>query len=277
MQTSIEPAFAQEKTIGKVVDLDDPYQVAMWLPRLANDEIRAIRISKWRSPSECAGDADAMEKCVSGQYAQEPTLKKGGPTVYDYEGREDEAGLYFAEAAIWNSFMRKVLYPRITAADHLAVILNETHASGVIPERFINGHVPSLAVIRKFDAGSRAGPHVDRTDWDWPKNAQAAKAQTLFSALTYHRVADVGGELVLYGDKLNREEWIQAKLENSPYEIDRRYLNKKPVILTPKAGELIIFDAQRAHEVKLIVSGTRITESNFYVWHGEENPLGRYA
>lgn len=278
-ETTVDTKFFETEVSNArlVVTLSDPYEIAGWLPDLASGKIRAIRVPNWRSAPECAIDVAAMEKCMAGSYAQEPTLAKGGPTVYDFEGRENDSSEYFEQAAVWNPVLRRILYPRITAADHLAAIMNETHPAGVAPEQLVAGKVPSMQVTRKFDVDSRAGAHVDRTDWDWPSNVVAASQQALISSLSYHQVAEIGGELVLYGDKIDRATWIKAKIPGSPYELDARHLNPKPIIIVPKLGELIMFNAHLAHQVKMIVKGTRITSSNFYAWRGIHLPLGRFA
>ena len=84
------------------VTLTDPYEIAEWLPDLANGKIRVIRVPNWRSASDCVEDVGAMEKCIAGSYALEPSLAKGGPTVYDFEGREEDSPQYFKQASIWN-------------------------------------------------------------------------------------------------------------------------------------------------------------------------------
>lgn len=277
--TSIDPEFYEREIerMRRIVTLREPEEIARLLPTLATGEFLALRLPQWRSKSECNADIVAFEKLIVGTYSQEPTLAKGGPAVYDYEGREAESSQYFAEAKVWNSTLRKALYPRYTAQDHLTAILGETYAPGVVPEKLLTGMVPSLQVIRKYEVGARAGPHVDRTDWDWPLNMCAASQTALFSALVYHQVADIGGELVLYGDSPDRAAWLAAKLPDSAYEINRKFLNRNPTVIAPKVGDLIIFDARRVHEVRKIVMGMRVTSSCFFAWRGGEQPLGRYA
>lgn len=277
--TSIDPEFHERQWRKErlLATLDSAYTIAKWLPALANGEIRALRIPKWRSPIECAIELDAAEKLTTGAYAQEPTLAKGGPTVYDFEGRECDVAKYYAEAQKWNSAMRELFSPRATAQDKLLAILSETHSPGVIPEQLSPGHVPSTHVLRRFDVGSRGGPHIDRTDFDWPSNTHAATQLALFSAVTYLDVAKVGGELALYGDVFTRDSWLNAKLPNSLYEIDRKFLSPDPLVIAPAIGDLILFDARRAHEVRLIVTGKRVTSSCFFAWRGAHLPLGRYA
>lgn len=277
--TSQDPEFFEQQlqTSRKLVTLKSPYEIAAWLQALADGEVLALRLPKWRTETEAAIELAAIEKLTVGSYSQEPTLAKGGPTVYDYEHRECDAELYYAEAKVWNPVMRRLCYPRMTTQDYLQAILSETHAPGVIPEELTPGRVPSLYVVREYNAGSRAGTHIDRTDFDWPSNRHAATQEALFSALTYYQVADVGGELVLYGDSFTREAWLQAKLQDSPYEISRKHLNPNPLIITPMKGDLILFDARRAHEVRLVVTGKRVTSSCFFAWRGAHRPLGRYA
>ncbi len=273
-QTEFSTTVDNERKVAKI---NDPYELANLLPLLLEDNIRAIRISNWRSPEDCSRDIKIMHSYTNGVYAQEPTLAKGGPTVYDYEGKEDDAAQYFEKSKIWNPALREMLYPIVTSADRLAMILAETHPGGVAPEQFLPGKTPSMQVIRRFEKGSRAGPHVDRSDWDWPNNVTASSQKGLISAVCYHQVAKLGGELVLYGDKFDIDAWRRAKIKDSSYEIDRDWLSKDAIVINPTQGELVLFNAHRVHEVREILIGTRITSSNFYAWRGVNLALGRFA
>lgn len=261
----------------KILDIDDPYKIAGYLGALVKDEYRAIRLKNWRSYAECSRDIEIMKSCFSGAYAQEPTLMKGGPAVYDFEGDEINSMKYFEDALKWNAVLREASHPFITSSDRISAILGETHAAGVVPEKLKPGWVPSMHVIRKFKRGSRAGPHVDRTDWDWPENTVAATQMALISCLCYHQVAEIGGDVVLYGDVMDRATWSGARLVDSAYEIGKSHLNKSPVRIRPMQGDLLIFNAHLVHEVTEIELGVRVTSSNFFAWRGLDESLGRFA
>jgi len=261
----------------RVLTLTEPRDIAGHLPALADDTIRAIRVPSWRTADECTRAIEALGACIDDTYAQERSLGKGGVAVYDFEGDEAGADEYFARAKKWNGTPRRLMRPYGFGPDLVAGILSETHPGGVMPEQLRPGSEPCMGIIREFRCGSRAGPHLDRTDWDWPNNAAAATHLALFSFLEYHSVAVLGGELVLYGDRLNRDEWTQARLSTSLYEISREPLSKDPVIIKPERGELIVFDAHRVHEVREILIGVRHTASCFFAWRGPLAPLGRFA
>lgn len=90
-------------------------------------------------------------------------------------------------------------------------------------------------------------------------------------------MAECGGEVVLYGNRIDRSTWLKARLSGSAYEIRREFLSKNPLRIKPLRGDLLLFNAHLVHEVTEVLSGTRITSSNFFAWRGKDQPLGRFA
>jgi 2OG-Fe(II) oxygenase superfamily len=271
-----EPEF---RTATKMlIDCESAYDIARHLPAMVGGEILAIRVRDFRSEEQCQRDCKIIDQLGNGEYAQEPALRKGGPTIYDFEGNEDVPTEYFELAKEWNYLHRQVYAPFASAPDLLAGILADSFAPGVIPEPLKPGKIPSGQVVRIFKAGSQALPHHDRTEIDLPGCTAAREHKALFSALTYHSVASEGGDLLLYGDRfLDADEWHQARVPNHAYAIDECCLTMEPLRVSPRRGELIIFDAHRVHAVTTIYAGVRRTTSCFFPYRGPLVPLGRFA
>lgn len=180
-----------------------------YLGALAHNEILALVIPMFRSPVELEIDLQVIGRMRFEGYRQEPTLFKGGPTVYDFENNESAADDYYDRAGRWNTFFRECSRPYSIAIDECAALLGQHHPAGMRSEPLHPGRIPSLGVIRRFQSGSFAGPHSDRTDFDWPDNATAATQSALFSAVIYHRVADFGGTLKVYNRRIGNPQEFQ--------------------------------------------------------------------
>jgi predicted 2-oxoglutarate/Fe(II)-dependent dioxygenase YbiX len=72
------------------------------------------------------------------------------------------------------------------------------------------------------------------------------------------------------------DEYKELQLGNT-YGLDRAKLPPPDLILHPRTGDLIIFDATRVHAVTKQQVGTRITCSAFIGYRGKEVPLVVYS
>jgi len=52
------------------------------------------------------------------------------------------------------------------------------------------------------------------------------------------------------------------------YSIDRKIIGEPKIVLVPRPGETIIFNARKLHAVTRIESGKRSTQSAFIVYRG---------
>jgi len=82
-----------------------------------------------------------------------------------------------------------------------------------------------------------------------------------------------GGELAIWDLKPDQDEYEALRIPESDglksYGLKREPLGEPAYVITPRPGDLILFDAQRVHAVYASVGGARVTISFFIVLTAE--------
>lgn len=239
---------------------------------LAERELVAVRIPRWCPEEVCSHFLKRIDGIVGVGYDDEPTFHKiiGGAV---YGGALSE---YLRLASHWTSEQRSAFSPHISPIDRLRLEFEERWPHGCALQRFIRR--PSFAgLIRAFEDGGEARPHQDVTPWDIPDVPEAHEFTTQLSAVCYLGCAQTGGNLELWNFGFNsKTEYKQCKVVGD-YSIDRKYIGEPSVSLTPKAGELIIFNARNLHAVSRVILGKRSTQSTFIAYRGRNRHLSAFS
>lgn len=241
------------------------------------NEVLAIRIPDW------TGDAVKQRLLQSTHgisgigYVDEPTFLKviGGAL---YSGANDRHALadYFENVPAWNQAQREACDPYISPAEKLIIALRENWPGGCNAE-FVDGKPTFSGLIRRINEGGEAGAHQDMVHWDLPDCASLAEITATLSAVSYPVVPESGGELELWSWGFqDRDEYARRQIEND-YRLDRERIGEPQAVLTPRAGELILFNPQRIHAVRPVTSGCRITQSLFIAYRDRYQSLTTFS
>ena len=166
--------------------------------------------------------------------------------------------------------MRKNLHPYITPVDRLRVEIGDSWANGCNLAT-ISGNKLFAGLVREFKENSYAEPHNDVLAWDVTGNNSTSVTNQL-AANVYLKTSLVGGELILWNVWPTKSEYNAIKIDGS-YGIDKNKIISPQIMITPKEGELILFNSMRIHSVEKIQSGSRMTWTCFVGYSDEKKPL----
>ena len=253
-----------------VKEVSGPDSFAVGLRELIQGQIAALRMSGFYFIPELPALA---KKIVSSpllsHYRNAPNIGKIGDSYFETVGGLAR-NTYFAAAAATKESIDRLFSPFVNPADAMKRLLQLSWPNGAATLANENGDIFFHGLIRLFN-GTEALAHVDRLEWD-DNTVAAPVAQLAFN--TYLRVPEEGGELVIWNVVLDRNVHdLMAK----EYGVDEAYLDSyESVIIQPKAGDLIVFNAQRVHAVRK-ACGDRVTSSLFAVLPAFDSPIFVYS
>jgi len=245
---------------------------------LAEKKILAVRVAGYCGVDVCSHAMRKLAGNAGHGYTAEPDFRKfvGGALFDGAEGEAEILENYLRNAAKWYSACNEVFHPHISPADKMRHHLREVWPAGNHMER-IGGRPAFAGLIRGFHEGAEAHPHQDMTHWDLPHMPEAQTLHTQLSCLTYLSCAGSGGELELWASEIeNRPDYEAAKVRGC-YGLDRERVGPPDTAMTPRVGELIVFNARRIHAVRRIAQGLRCTQSFFIGYRGTDQPLSLFS
>ena len=116
---------------------------------------------------------------------------------------------------------------------------------------------------------------MDVLAWDLPANSPEGGLKLQFAANVYMQVPRSGGELVVWPVSLDREKYLE--LNTGSYGVDASKLGVEPTIITPKVGELILFNCRLVHAVNDNDECDRVAASCFVGYRGHSLPLPMWS
>lgn len=241
---------------------------------IASGQILAVRINGWFEPKvgelvvrrAIEGDIDRINRY------QEAGIKfYGFPPFFDSNGNPVQRERYFETAGQHSDVLRDLFQPYACPTDVLRSTLDEIWPGGA-NLMTLRGRKMSPAVLRVFEDGGDALPHQDDISLDAPDEPEAKMFECTLTALTYLKVAEVGGQVELWNERYGCGEYDDRRLRNT-YGLDREFIPEPELVITPRAGEMIIFNASKVHAVRPVSSGVRATISSFIGFSGLLNQL----
>jgi len=168
--------------------------------------------------------------------------------------------------------MRRLVHPYVSPVDRLRLELDDIWTYGCNLAKL--GDKKTFAgVVREYKETSSAEPHCDVIAWDI---LESHKDQTTvinqIAANVYLKTSESGGELVLW------DEWPTQSKYNMAHNAEGIGLDSKKILppkleITPKQGDLILFNSMRIHSVKEIKTSVRMTWACFIGYSRTDAPL----
>jgi 2OG-Fe(II) oxygenase superfamily len=207
-----------------------------------------------------------------GHYANAPDIGRVGQAYFETVDDSKKREVYYANATAWIHAMRDLCAPFACPMDTLRLQLQETWAPGATLET-IDNQPMFVGLARVFESGAGAYPHQDVLARDAPKGcvrARTLKAQ--LAANVYLKPASSGGELEIWLRKPTEWEYETLRMPGS-YGVNRTLIGEPDLVLVPRTGDLILFNAHNLHAVRASAGGPRITMSTFIGYRGQDQPL----
>lgn len=211
------------------------------------------------------------------RYEDAPGILKIGRALFESANDPEQINTYYDQAHDYLKDLRNLFSPFISPMDKLRVSLQENWPAGSNLENF-HGKLVNCGLTRLFKEGAEALPHQDMTHWDLKESIVAHSLSTQLAANIYLETAQEGGEIELWSYGYNNQiDYKESMLSSSAYGLDREKIKKPVLTITPKTGDLILFNARNIHAVRKIKKGTRITSSCFIGYRSITQPLSLFS
>lgn len=186
----------------------------------------------------------------------------------------DRRDRYLAEAVPVQQRMRKLSAPYPSPVDQLRLALDEAWPGGATHMTFGGRKMP-FGVTRLWREGREALPHQDLL-WREVEDQDELAAPVVgqLGVNIYLDTADQGGELESWDRYISDEEYesLRDRYPGS-YGFPREMLPEDSVLVDPEVGDLVLVNTTRAHAVRRIEQGRRMTVSGFVGSAGIDQPL----
>ncbi|MEH0971259.1 hypothetical protein V6U77_09025 [Micromonospora sp. CPCC 205546] len=242
------------------------------MTKLFDGEVIAVRVPQFYDPLYCKSLADALyraiEEAAKGSI-YESDIDSFWNVMDDAERRES----YFAMALPLQEKLRALSAPHPSPIDLLRLALDEAWPGGA-SLMTMSGRKMPFGITRLWRTDSEALPHQDIL---WREVKEADDIPPLVSQLgvnVYLDTADEGGQLETWDRVISDEEYEQLR-DKYPgsYGYPRSMLPEDSLLIAPEVGDLVLVNTLRAHAVRKIEQGRRITLSGFVGSAGTDQPL----
>lgn len=245
---------------------------------LTRDQFQVGRFEQYYPTDLCARGADALiSSPLLGKYENAPDIGRVGKAFFEAVLSHRHVDEYLAQTRAWIAQLRASMGPAMSPIDKVRLDLDELSATGARLAR-LKGQPMFAGLMRLFENGAGAEPHIDNAAWDAESVGLSAEvASPIQLALNiYLRVPEEkdGGSLLLWDHRPDRDDYEARKIPGS-YGLRVDDL-PPPVRIHPKVGEAIVFDSRRIHAVE--PSRTpRATASMFIKMSGPGQPLELFS
>lgn len=245
------------------------------LSALADGEILAISLPGFYPAEACAIVATRVHGTEPTRYDVAPSVAKLGMALFEATDArlleryyEDARGAAERAARLYRDVEDPI--------DRVRAILKREWRAGCEIER-LHQREMHAGLVRIIDQGTELRPHQDNTDWDMPDCPRAQDMRAQLSCNIYFAVPQRGGELELWDYAFDEEPRYRQTQVSGDYSLDRTRIGPPAMVLKPRLGELIVFNARRIHAVAQVLEGTRINASTFIALRGEDEPLTLFS
>lgn len=237
---------------------------------LIADEVQVVRVQDFYVADACDHVAEALvSSSLYGEYVNAKNIGRVGMAFFEAASSPSLLEQYLSSSRLWLEQMRALSAPYLSPIDKLRVAMDETWPGGATLARL--RHRPMFSgLIRVFENGGHAEPHLDNTGWD--AEALGLGAETAspvqIAANVYLQVPSKGGELNIWAHRPDRDDFASRQMPGT-YGLNVSDL-PSPITIWPTKGELILFDSRRIHAVGS-AGERRVTASTFITHSGKQH------
>jgi hypothetical protein len=248
------------------------------LMALIRRDVMGLRIPAYYTPKLSKEIADKLRSSkLFGKYENAPNIGRVGQAYFEGLSSKDAAEKYRKDSRTWLSQLREECSPYILPIDRFRLELDEAwHRGAKLGNLHLDEDVNVKAfagLLRVFSQGSGTEIHADELEKDLSAIDQA-KTDVLsqLAVNVYLDLPQSGGEVKLWKIRLTKKEYEKYQNKGS-YGLDSSKLPVPDLVFTPAAGDLWLFRASELHQVVEAGQGTRVTQSCFVGFRGEDQYL----
>ncbi len=239
---------------------------------LCRGQFLAVRISGFCPPTTCQVIASRLlEHPQLSFYPHAPSIAHVFDAFYEGYQNPKKREKYYEGVAARNHALRMLSWPHLNPMNHLQLLLDEIWPLGARREQ-IHDCPMAFGLAQIFSEGACALPHQDFLRMDEPDNVRAQTMLTQITAIVYTSIASGGGQLQLWHEHFNHQEF-EARRDPASYGVDYAKIPPPALTITPDIGDLILADSTKVHAVTRIDEGNRIALNCFLGFRGISEPL----
>jgi len=240
---------------------------------LRNGEITAIVLDDVAPLNECDKACRALRVLTEkSTYCWSADLTILGVSVGEAHESAEALERYLEGSVRTVKIAREVVFDGITPVDRIVHRMLAVWQPGVrIP--FLDGQPFLCQVLRRWKTGGGAHPHLDQSCTPLLKPLGIERR---FGINVYVEMPTQGGAVEFWNRRISDDEYL--RLKRPDYGLDRVILGPADLIIRPRRGQGILFDASKPHAVETVGGeGERITNASFFGYAGEESALYHFA
>lgn len=249
----------------KTIKYGEALETHTLLPSLTKNEIAAIRISDFFSQDELRNVVQNIRQHTISWY-RNADHKQGriGISATEYHSKANGKNLYF-ELEPECSKQRETLFSGAPdPIQRISELFTKSYPVSIAREPSLNNTQYFSGLIRAM--GAKSTLHFDYAPHQLP-GWWVSNTEEQFALVLYLQMPSTGGELLIYNHPWEQKDDIfnEDKIEKGPYGFNPVFLEQeRPTVVTPVAGDLIIFRSRNFHQVKEISpSQYRLTFNSF--------------
>jgi hypothetical protein len=240
---------------------------------LRNGEITAITLDDVVSHDECESACRTLSILTEQTtYRWSSDLRVLGVSIGEAHESDDALERYLEGAASTDRIAREVVFAGVTPVDRIAQRMLQIWQAGLrIPT--LNDRPFLSQILRRWKTGGGAHPHLDQSRTPL---LQSFEMENRYGLNVYLAMPTIGGGVEFWNRRLTDEEYVRNKRPD--YGLNRDFLGPADLVIRPRCGQAILFDAFKPHAVEEVGGeGERVTNATFFACAGRTNAMFQFA
>lgn len=240
------------------------------LNALCEGTTQIVRVPNFTDPALCRSLATGLLTEGYNDYLNAPKVGRIGMSYFETSGKREIKDFYFDTAIENIEKLRSACAPYQCPIDVFRCVIDETWPNGGNLQT-VGGKKMFVGLSRKMQPSTPLLAHHDMFARLAPEEPAANDLIRQMAVNIYIDVPEVGGELLMWRNEISDVEFLERR--GTKYGMDIEPLGQPDIVVKPKAGELIIFDARKLHAVAAGEGSDRLTVSCFLGFRGPSRPL----
>lgn len=234
-------------------DVYDEQSVAQAVDLIRRGKIVAAHFHKALDSKLCA---EASEKIAvyadKNYYDGAPGVGRIGDSLFEAANSIEKRVDYVRNAATNLKISRSMFPAGGYPLDQLRIWLDDAWHRPVSRHRTEDG-LCNIGLLRFLEPGGEIAPHNDCAAADAPYSLVTQQVDIQIAWNCYLSMPDNGGAIYIYPQRFSRQEYDSNRLPApNQYGLRDECLPRDPVVILPKRGDIIMFDATFPHRVSRI-------------------------